>query len=99
VRDKSWNPGDYVPAFSTSMPTESQRDVVGKGQWLAGKWALEIRRQLISRFPPVGTQTVGDPRPDDVPLVPGRRYMMRISIYDGTTKRPAVAAIPIYLRP
>jgi hypothetical protein len=100
VRDKSWNPGDYVPAFSTSMPTESQRDVIGKGQWLSGKWALEIRRQLISRFPPVGTQTVGDPRPDDVPLVPGRRYMMRISIYDGTTKATSRSQLfPIYLRP
>ncbi len=100
VRDKTWNPGDYVPSFSTSMPSESQRDVIGKGQWLAGKWALEIRRDLITRLPLKPNQTVGDPKPDDVQLVPGRRYMMRISIYDGTTKTTSRSQLfPVYLKP
>jgi hypothetical protein len=32
--------------------------------------------------------------------VPGRRYMMRISIYDGTTKTTSRSQpFPIYLRP
>jgi hypothetical protein len=100
VRDKSWNPGDYVPSFRATFPTESQLDVIGKGAWFDGKWALEIRRELITRLPPVGNQTVGDPRPDDVQLVPGRRYMMRITIYDGTSKMSSQSPrFPIYLRP
>ena len=98
-RDKTWNPGDYVPSFSTSMPTESQRDVIGKGQWLMGKWALEIRRDLVTR-PPWNVPPPPPPRPDDVQLEPGRRYMMRISIYDGTTKATSRSQLfPIYLRP
>lgn len=100
VRDKTWNPGDYVSSFSASFPTESQLDVIGKGLWLAGKWALEVRRDLITRFPPAGQQQVGNPRPDDVPLVPGRHYMMRITIYDGATKTSSQSSlVPIYLRP
>ncbi len=100
VRDKSWNPGDYVPSFRTSMPTGSQRDVIGKGAWLAGKWALEVRRDLIARQPPDSSQVQGDPWPDDVQLVPGRRYLMRITIYDGATKTSSRSSlIPVYLRP
>jgi len=99
VRDKSWNPDDYVPSFSLSLPSESQLDVIGKGQWLAGKWALEIRRDLIARPPDVG----GIPQPpwsDDVPLVPGHRYLMRLTIYDGATKTTSRSPLtPIYLRP
>lgn len=99
VRDKSWNPGDYVPAFLSSMPSESETDVIGKGEWLAGKWALEIRRDLIARPPDIsGVQQ--PPRPDDVPMVPGRRYMMRITIFDGTTKSTSQSGlVPVYLRP
>ena len=99
VRDKSWNPGDYVPSFSTSLPSESQLDVIGKGQWLAGKWALEIRRDLITR-PASNVVPPPPPWPDDVQLVPGRRYLMRISIFDGTTKTTSRSQrFPIYLRP
>jgi len=99
IRDKSWNPGDYVPSFSTSLPSESQLDVIGKGQWLAGKWALEIRRDLTTR-PVSDAVPPPPPWPDDVQLAPGRRYMMRISIYDGTTKTTSQSQrFPIYLRP
>jgi hypothetical protein len=99
VRDKTWNPGDYVPSFSLGLPSESQLDVIGKGQWLAGKWALELRRDLIARPPDVGgiPQT---PWPDDIPLVPGHRYLVRFTIYDGTTKTSSRSPLtPIYLRP
>lgn len=100
VRDKSWNPGDYVPSFASSFPSESQLDVIGKGAWFEGKWALEIKRDLITRLPPVFPDPVGDPRPDDVQLVPGRRYMMRITIYDGASKMSSQSQLfPIYLRP
>jgi len=98
VRDKTWNPGDYVPSFSLSMPSGSQTDVIGKGQWLMGKWALEIRRRLLSSAFP--DSTAPPPRPDDVQLVPGRRYLMRLSIYDGTTKTTSRSQqFPIYLKP
>jgi hypothetical protein len=103
VRDKSWNPGDYVPSFSASFPSESQLDVIGKGAWLDGKWALEIRRDLTTLFQPPdidGVRPPPRPRPDDVQLVPGRRYMMRITIYDGASKMSSQSQLfPIYLRP
>src|SRR5882672_4066399 len=100
VRDKTWNPGDYVPSFRLRLPTDSQLDVIGKGEWFMGKWALEIRRDLIARRPPVGQQQVGDPWPDDLQLVPGHRYMMRITVYDGTAKTSSRSQLfPIYLRP
>ena len=101
VRDKSWNPGDYVPSFRSSMPSQSQLDVIGKGAWLAGKWALEIRRDLVARQPPDTTgQVTGNPWPDDVQLVAGRRYLMRITIFDGATKTSSRSSlVPVYLRP
>ena len=103
IRDKTWNPGDYVPSFRLKFPTESQLDVLGKGQWLAGKWALEIRRELTTLYQPPdvnGVRPPPIPRLDDVQLVPGRRYMMRISTYDGTTKTTSRSQLfPIYLKP
>jgi hypothetical protein len=99
VRDKTWNPGDYVPSFRLKLPSESQLDVIGKGEWLEGKWALEIRRDLrTTQFP--DSLPPPPPRSDDVELVPGRRYMMRITIYDGSTKTSSQSQpFPIYLRP
>ncbi len=99
VRDKSWNPGDYVPSFRAAFPTLSQRDVIARGSWLTGKWGVEIRRDLIAR-PPAPSDTLTTPWPDDVQLVPGRRYMLRVTIFDGATKSSSRSAlIPLYLRP
>jgi hypothetical protein len=98
-RDKTWNPDDYVPSFRLKFPSQSQLDVIGKGLWLEGKWALEIRRDLTTR-PQWTTPPPPPPWPDDLQLVPGRRYMMRITIYDGTTKTTSQSQkFPIYLRP
>ncbi len=99
-QDKTFNPGDYVPSYRSTLPTESQADVVARGIWLMGKWGLEIRRDLIARFPSPGNDIPGPPRPDDIQLAPGGHYAIRITIVDGTTKARSVSdLIPIYLRP
>jgi hypothetical protein len=96
--DKTWNPGDYQPSFRMVLPTESQADVVARGAWNMGKWALEIRRDLIARVVPDSVQSA--PRLDDIQLVPGQHYAVRFTVVDGTTKARSVSdLIPIYLRP
>jgi len=95
--DKTWNPGDYQPSFRMLLPTQSQADVVARGAWNMGKWALEIRRDLTAA--PSDTLQ-GGPWPDDIRLVPGQHYAVRFTIVDGTTKARSVSdLIPIYLRP
>jgi hypothetical protein len=97
--DKTWNPGDYQPSFRTTLPDSSQADVVARGSWNMGKWALEMRRDLIARNDTTGV-VPGMPRPDDVQLVPGQHYAVRFTVVDGTTKARSVSdVIPIYLRP
>lgn len=97
-RDKTWNPGDYVPSYRIQVADSSQADVLGKASWLAGKWALEVRRDLIPRIQT--NDPLPAPRPDDLQLHPGLRYMMRITIMDGTTKSVSRSGmIPIYLQP
>jgi len=87
VRDKTWNPGDYVPSYELIFPTLSQFDVLARGGWDAGKWNLEIRRRLAT------------PWPDDVELVPGRTYMMRVTVYDASSTRGSRSALlPLKLR-
>ena len=98
--DKTWNPGDYQPSFRSTLPDSSQADVVARGSWAMGKWALEIRRLLVARARDKGNDIPGDLRLDDVQLVPGQRYAVRFTIVDGTTKARSVSdLIPIYLRP
>jgi hypothetical protein len=106
VRDKTWNPGDYVPGYRLRFPTLSQFDVLARGNWVASKWNLEIRRSLVTydKRDPSGNLTddsrLWHPWPDDVPLVPGRRYMVRISIYDASSTRGSRSTLlPIYLKP
>jgi hypothetical protein len=98
-RDKTWNPGDYVPSFQLSLPdsTSSQADVIGKGLWQDGKWALEIRRDLVTRK--LGGGIAEPPWTDDVQMTPGRTYAMRITIFDGTTGATSRSGlIPISLK-
>jgi hypothetical protein len=107
-RDKTWNPGDYVPSYRLQLAHGSQADVLAKAGWNAGKWALEVRRDLIPR-PPDGAESAPpipngvpdeQPRPDDLQLEPGRRYVMRITITDGQTNSVSRSGlIPIYLKP
>jgi hypothetical protein len=106
VRDKTWNPGDYVPGYRLRFPTLSQFDVLARGNWASNKWNLEIRRALTTydKRGPDGRLT-DDTRlwhqwPDDIQLVPGRRYMMRVTIYDASSTRGSRSALmPIYLKP
>jgi hypothetical protein len=99
VRDKTWNPGDYVPSHRSRLATASHMDVLAKGGWISGKWALEVRRDLTTR--PGDLQGVpAPPRDDDVQIEPGRRYLMRISVTDGTTKATSRSPlVPVYLKP
>jgi hypothetical protein len=103
VRDKTWNPGDYVPGWILSLPTASQFDVLARGNWGSGKWSLEVRRNLTTYFKPV-TDSVNvsswTPWWDDVQLVEGRHYKMRITIYDASsTKGSQSILLPFYLKP
>ena len=99
--EKTWSPGDYVPSYRLRLGTGSQSDVLGRASWLGGKWALEVRRDLITRPNDANGDGVPDPpRTDDVQLEPGRRYVMRVSIMDGQTKAVSRSGlIPIYLDP
>ncbi len=102
VRDKTWNPGDYVPGYYLIFPTESQFDVLARGSWNSGKWNLEIRRNLATYIAPADTLfpsrwTVW---PDDILFVPGRHYMMRVTVYDASKTRASQSAmLPLYLKP
>lgn len=88
LRDKTWNPGDYVPSYWLIPPTGSQMDVLARGGWAAGKWNLEIRRRLDTGWS------------DDVQLVPGRRYAMRITVRDASSTRGSRSVLlPLHLRP
>jgi hypothetical protein len=101
IRDKTWNPGDYVPGQILRFPTLSQSDVLARGGWGSGKWNLEIRRPLTTfdkRGGPDPPNWV--PWPDDLPLVPGRRYVMRVTVYDASvTKGSRSTMLPLHLVP
>jgi len=100
VRDKTWNPGDYMLSYRASFPSESQLDVIARGSYLMGKWSLEMRRDLTTRFPDLPGGVPGPPRPDDVHLTPGRNYRVRITIVDGSTGSVSASdLIPLYLKP
>ncbi len=105
-RDKSWNPGDYVPGQIIRFPTLSQTDVLARGSWASGKWILEVRRRLTTydkRLDPTVEKSRPDlwvPWTDDLQLVPGRRYMMRITVYDASdTKGSRSTMLPLHLVP
>lgn len=106
ARDKSWNPGDYVPSVFLTFPTLSQFDVLARGAWGSGKWNLEIRRNLTTYDKRADTTVPPNdpskwvPWPDDVQLVPGRRYMMRVTVYNASDTRGSQSAmLPLYLKP
>jgi hypothetical protein len=101
VRDKTWNPGDYVPSYRDTFPSQSQLSVLARGTWGSGKWNLELRRDLTS-YDKRGSLNPSDwvPWSDDIPLTPGRRYMMRITVYDASSTRGSRSQlIPLYLKP
>lgn len=98
--EKTWNPGDYVPSYRLQLALDSQADVLAKGAWFGGKWALEVRRDLITRTDDIDNDGVPDPpRLDDVHLEPGRRYVIRITVKDGATGSVSRSdLIPVHLR-
>lgn len=99
VRDKTWNPGDYIPSVQIQLADSSQSDVVARGSWLDGKWSLEMRRELTTR-PPDIQGIPQPPRPDDIILQEGRRYMVRFTIYNATkTRSSQTELLPLYLKP
>ncbi|HET7498639.1 MAG TPA: hypothetical protein VFM00_10090 [Candidatus Eisenbacteria bacterium] len=98
-REKTWNPGDYVPSYISGMPSASQADVVSRGGWERGKWSLELRRLLQSRDRD-GTTTRGAPHLDDIELHSGRTYGIRIRIYNASKTRSSASPIlPLYIKP
>jgi hypothetical protein len=99
IRDKTWNPNDYIPSVQIQLPDSSQSDVIARGGWLDGKWSLEIRRELVPR-PPDILGTPQPARPDDVPLQEGRRYLVRFTIYNASASNYSqTELLPLYLRP
>ncbi|MEK7347561.1 MAG: hypothetical protein AABZ94_01685, partial [Candidatus Eisenbacteria bacterium] len=100
ARDKTWNPGDYLPSVAIRLADQSQSDVVARGSWLEGKWSLELRRELTAR-PPLGEGGVQQPpRPDDIALQEGRRYVVRFTFYNATKARYSqTELLPLYLKP
>ncbi len=99
VRDKTWNPGDYLPSVAIQLADSSQSDVVARGSWLEGKWSLELRRELTAR-PPDDQGIAQPPRPDDIILQEGRRYLVRFTFYNATkTRTSQTELLPLYLKP
>jgi hypothetical protein len=106
VHDKTWNPGDYVPSSFLLFPTLGQTDVLARGAWGSGKWNLEIRRNLTTydkRLDPTPDHSMPNlwvPWTDDIQIQPGRRYMMRVTVYDASaTKGSRSALMPLYVKP
>lgn len=114
AREKTWNPGDFVPSYRLGFPkalasdppqwqppVQSQLDVLARGGWDKGKWSLELRRLLIARAQPdPGTGGRNPAWPDDVPLYTGHTYGVRITIYDASNSvGSASALVPLYLKP
>lgn len=103
IRDKTWNPGDTTPSFVSGFPDSadqySQVDVLARAGYDTGKWSLEMRRLLEPRRPDLnGVRSPA--RPDDVVLLPGHTYGMRITVYNATkTRGSASSIIPLYIRP
>ena len=99
VRDKTWNPGDYIPSVQIQLPDSSQSDVIARGGWLNGKWSLELRRELVPR-PPDDQGQPQPPRPDDIQLQEGRHYIVRFTIYNASNSQYSQTEfLPLYLRP
>ena len=103
VRDKTWNPGDMTPSYIHGFPDSadlfSQADVLARSSYEGGKWSLELRRLLEPRRPDV-SGVRSPPRPDDVVLVPGRSYGIRITVFNATKTRGSASEIlPLYVRP
>ncbi|HET9952573.1 MAG TPA: hypothetical protein VFS09_12335 [Candidatus Eisenbacteria bacterium] len=99
IRDKTWNPGDYLPSVQIQLPDSSQSDVIARGGWLNGKWSLEFRRELVPR-PPDVLGTPQPPRPDDIPLQEGRHYVVRFTLYNSSNSQYSQTEfLPLYLRP
>jgi len=99
VRAKTWHANDYVPSFLMGMPSGSQADVITRGGWERGKWALEMRRLLEARDPDVGTVR-GAPHTDDVPIHSGHTYGFRLRVFNASKTRSSVSTIlPLYIKP
>jgi hypothetical protein len=74
--------------------------VIARGGWQQGKWSLEVRRPLVARPPDdIGGQQL-PPRPDDVQLFEGRRYLVRFTIYDASKDLfSRTDLLPLHLKP
>jgi len=92
-----------IPAFVSGFPDSadqySQVDVLARAGFDTGKWSLEMRRLLEPRSPDVnGVRSPA--RTDDVVLLPGHTYGLRVTVYNATkTRGSASAIIPLYIRP
>jgi hypothetical protein len=102
ARQKTWNPEDYVQSYVSQMPGSSQADVVTRGGWDMGKWAVEMRRRMETREPD-STGAVSPQSPphlDDVWLHTGRTYGFRLRIYNASkTEYSESPLIPLYIKP
>jgi len=101
ARQKTWNPDDYVQSYRSEMPDSSQADVVTRGGWEMGKWAVEFRRLLVSR----ARDTEGRIAPnalhlDDVPIHTGHTYGFRLRVYNHSkTEYSESPLVPLYIKP
>ncbi len=99
ARQKTWNPGDYVQSYRSQMPFLSQADVITRGGWETGKWAVEIRRLLLPRN---WDKLLGTPvlHNDDVQLHPGQTYGFKLRIYNASkTEYSESQLVPLYIKP
>ena len=101
ARQKTWNPGDYVQYYRSQMPNGSQADVVTRGGWDTGKWAVEFRRMLIARTrDSEGRILPNSVHPDDVPLYTGHTYGFRLRVYSHSkTEYSESPLVPLYIKP
>jgi hypothetical protein len=90
------DPGDIATAFADSFavgdllanaittlkPNVDRSDVEAYGVWSAGRWTLEIARNLtttsVGTTPPGGTSVV----PVDVQFVPGQLYRFGVAVFE-----------------
>jgi hypothetical protein len=102
ARQKTWNRDDYVQSYLSQMPSSSQADVVTRGGWEMGKWAVEMRRRMETREPDStgAVSSQSPPHLDDVWLHTGHTYGFRLRIYNHSKAEYSESPmIPLYIKP
>jgi hypothetical protein len=77
--NRKWAPGDVVPGYILTYPSDSRADIRGKATYDAdlGIWTLELARRLVTSDP--DHDVVFDP-------ASGAAYAFSVAVFDASTR-------------